>query len=168
MACFVGASNVEERLGDFTDEIELAETDYVKEQCALLAQAKAYELFALGMDSWCLSAADMKNKYYVKGTNGANCKEGFGKGDSMFVYSLGKYLFTFITSKNFLSPKTFIEIQKTKQNNKTPAYENLKAKIWKLDPMDCIKTRLAWKNKKDLKYIYILISTLPFTFIHVW
>ena len=66
VACFIGASNVEEKLGDFTDEIELAETDYVKEQCALLAQAKAYELFALGMDGWCLSVADMKNKYYVK------------------------------------------------------------------------------------------------------
>ena len=144
MACFIGASHVEEKLGDFTDEIYLAEADYVKEQCALLAQAKAYELFALGMDGWCLSAADMKHKYYVRGTNGANCKEGFGKGDSMFVYSLGKQPFTFITSNSkFFSPKTFIEIQKTKQNNKTPAYENLKAKIWKLDPMDCIKTRLV-------------------------
>ena len=90
VACFISASNVEEKLGDFTDEIELTETDNVKEQCALLAQAKAYKLFALGMDGWCLSAADMKNKYYVRGTNGANCKEGFGEGDSMFVYSLGK------------------------------------------------------------------------------
>ena len=50
VACFIGASNVEEKLGDFTDEIELTETDNVKEQCALLAQAKAYKLFALGMD----------------------------------------------------------------------------------------------------------------------
>ena len=115
----------------------------MKEQCALLAQAKAHKLFALGMDSLC-KAADMENKYYVGGTNGANCKEGFGKGDSMFVYSLGKQPFTFLTSNSkFFSPKTFIEIQKTKQNNKTPAYENLKAKIWKLDPMDCIKTHLA-------------------------
>ena len=46
MACFIGASNLEEKLGDFTDEIELANIDYVKEQCALLAHAKAYELFA--------------------------------------------------------------------------------------------------------------------------
>lgn len=90
MACFIGASNLEEKLGDFTDEIEQANTDFVKEQCALLAQAKAYKLFALVMDGFCLSAADMENKYYVGGTNGANCKEGFGKGDSMFVYSLGK------------------------------------------------------------------------------
>lgn len=90
VACFIGASNLEEKLGDFTDEIELANTNFLKEQCALLAQAKAYKLFALGMDRLCLSAADMKNKYYVRGTNGANCKEGFGKGDSMFVYSLGK------------------------------------------------------------------------------
>ena len=44
MACFVGASNLEKKLGDFTDEIELANIDYVKELCALLAHAKAYEL----------------------------------------------------------------------------------------------------------------------------
>lgn len=78
----------------------------------------------------------------------------------MFVYSLGKQPFTFITSKNFLSPKTFIEIQKTKQNNKTSAYENLKAKIWKLDAMDCIKTRLVWKNKK----VFEIYSYFYFTF----
>ena len=90
MACFIGASDLEEKLGDFADEIELANTDYVKERCALLAQAKAFKLFALRMDGLCLSAADMENKYYVRGTNGANCTEGFGKGDSMFVYSLGK------------------------------------------------------------------------------
>ena len=46
VACFVGASNLEKKLGDFTDEIELANIDYVKELCALLAHAKAYELFA--------------------------------------------------------------------------------------------------------------------------
>ena len=72
VACFIGASDLEEKLGDFTDEIELANTDYVKKLCALLAQAKAYKLFALGMDGLCLSAADMENKYYVGGTNGAN------------------------------------------------------------------------------------------------
>ena len=44
VACFIGASNLEEKLGDFTDEIELANIDYVKELCALLAHAKAYEL----------------------------------------------------------------------------------------------------------------------------
>ena len=62
VACFIGASNLEEKLGDFTDEFELANTDYVKEQCALLAHEKAYQLFALGMDGLCLSAADMQNK----------------------------------------------------------------------------------------------------------
>lgn len=78
MACFVGASNLEEKLGDFTDEIELANTDYVKEHCALLAHAKAYELFALGMDGLCLSAADIQNKHFVRRINGANWKEGLG------------------------------------------------------------------------------------------
>ena len=62
VACFIGASNLEEKLCDFNDEIELANTGYMKEQYALLAHAKAYELFALGMDGLCLSAAEMQNK----------------------------------------------------------------------------------------------------------
>ena len=49
-------------------------------------------------------------------------------------------------NSNFFSPKTFRKFKKTKQNSKTPAYENLKAKIWKLDPMDCIKTHFQLKK----------------------
>ena len=67
---------------------ELANTDYVKELCALLAQAKAYELFAF--KAWMVCVYRQTTLKTNRGTNGANCKEGLGKGDSMFVYSLGK------------------------------------------------------------------------------
>lgn len=69
---------------------------------AKLASEKHYNLFAMGKDGLCLSGADMKHKYHISGTYGANCKDGIGMGNSMFVYSLGKhclflvYLFVFL------------------------------------------------------------------------
>ena len=91
MACFRGASNLEEELDDFRSEIKLGIDNYnVVEKCAVLARAKQYKMFALGKDGLCLSGADTQNKYHINGTaNGADCKDGIGKGDSMFVYSLG-------------------------------------------------------------------------------
>ena len=59
-------------------------------KCAVLARAKHYKMFALGKDGLCLSGADTQNKYHINGTvNKADCKDGIGNGDSMFVYSLG-------------------------------------------------------------------------------
>ena len=56
----------------------------------MLAHAKQYKMFALGKDGLCLSGADTQNKYHINRTaNGTDCKDGIGKGDSMFVYSLG-------------------------------------------------------------------------------
>lgn len=91
VACFRGADNLEEELGDFKSEIKLGTDPYdVVEKCAVLARAKQYKMFALGKDSLCLSGADTQNKYHINRTaNGTDCKDGIGKGDSMFVYALG-------------------------------------------------------------------------------
>ena len=91
VACFRGASNLEEELDDFRSEIRLGTADIydVVENCSELARAKHYKMFALGKDGLCLSAADTQDKYHISGTNEAKCKDGIGKGDSMFVYSLG-------------------------------------------------------------------------------
>ena len=91
MACFTGADNLEEELGDFTEEINSETDDYdVVEKCAELAHGKHYKMFALGKNSVCLSGADTQNRYYINGTKGAVCEDGIGEGDSMFVYSLGQ------------------------------------------------------------------------------
>ena len=91
MACFTGADKLEEELGDFAEEIN-SETDAfdVVEKCAKLAHGKHYKMFALGKNGVCLSGADTQNRYYINGTKDAECEDGIGKGDSMFVYSLGQ------------------------------------------------------------------------------
>jgi len=88
VACFIGADNLREVLGDFTNEIKWDNTNEVVKKCAKLAHTKGYTLFAMGKDGLCLSGADIQYKYYVSGTYGAYCKEGIGMEDSMFVYSL--------------------------------------------------------------------------------
>ena len=94
VACFRDASNLEEELHDFRSEIRLGTADIyddVVENCSELARAKHYKTFALGNDGLCLSGPTAHNKYHISGAaNGADCKDGIGKGDSMFVYSLGK------------------------------------------------------------------------------
>ena len=97
VACFVGADNLKEVLGDFTDEIKWDNTDETVKKCAKKAYEKHFNLFALGKDGLCLSGADMKQKYHLSGTYGANCKDGIGMGNSMFVYSLGKHCFFFFS-----------------------------------------------------------------------
>lgn len=90
MACFTGADNIKEVLGDFTKQIDRDDTNKVVKKCAKLAHNKDYTLFALGSNGLCLSDANMKQKYYVSGSEGAKCKDGIGMRNSMFVYSLGK------------------------------------------------------------------------------
>ena len=90
MACFVGADNLNEVLGDFTSQINWDNTNEVVKRCAKLAHEKDYNLFAMGMDGLCLSGADMKHKYHISGTDGAHCKDGIGMRNSIFVYSLGE------------------------------------------------------------------------------
>ena len=92
VACFRDASNLEEELDDFRSKIKSANDTYdVVEKCAKLARAKHYKMFALGKGGLCLSGPATHNKYYISGAaKGADCKDGIGKGDSMFVYSLGK------------------------------------------------------------------------------
>ena len=91
VACFTGADNLEEELGNFAKEIDSGTDIYdVVEKCAKLAHGKHYKMFALGNNSVCLSGADTQNRYYINGTKDAVCEDGIGKGDSMFVYSLGQ------------------------------------------------------------------------------
>ncbi|CAH3193754.1 unnamed protein product, partial [Porites evermanni] len=90
VACFIGADNIKEVLGDFTKQINWDDTNEVVKKCAKLAHNKGYTLFALGSNGLCLSEANMKQKYHVSGSEGAKCKDGIGMWNSMFVYSLGK------------------------------------------------------------------------------
>ena len=90
VACFNGAHNLEEELHDFRSEIESGIDNYdVVEKCAELVHGKQYNMLALGKNGVCLSGADTQNRYYINGTKRAECKDGIGKGNSMFVYSLG-------------------------------------------------------------------------------
>lgn len=89
MACFNGADQFEE-LRDFTSQVKWDNTNEVVKKCAKLAKAKQYKMFALGKCGVCLSGPDMKEKYLDGGTFNAECKQGIGMGNSMFVYSLGK------------------------------------------------------------------------------
>ena len=90
VACFTGANNLEEELGNFAKEIDSGTDTYdVVEKCAKLAHGKHYKMFALGKNSVCLSGAHTQKKYYISRTKGAECEDGIGKGNSMFVYSLG-------------------------------------------------------------------------------
>ena len=90
MACFAGADNIKEVLGDFTKHIDRDDTNKVVKKCAELAHNKDYTFFALGRNGLCLSEANMKQTYYASGCEGAKCKGGIGMWNSMFVYSLGK------------------------------------------------------------------------------
>lgn len=91
IACFIGADNLQEVLGDLTKEIKWDNTNEVVKKCAKLTDAKDYKLFSLGQNGRCLSGPDTSNRYHISGTYGAYCKDGIGMGNSMFVYALGKY-----------------------------------------------------------------------------
>ncbi len=91
VACFQGADNLAEVLGDFTKEIQWDNTNEVVKKCAKLAYNKGFNLFALGQNGLCLSGADTRRKYHISGTYGAKCRDGIGMGKSMFVYTLGIY-----------------------------------------------------------------------------
>lgn len=92
VACFVGADHFKEILRDFTNKINWDNTNEVVKQCAKLAHANGYKLFAMGKNGLCLSGTDMKQKYHTYGTSGAKCSDGIGiSSNSMFVYSLGKH-----------------------------------------------------------------------------
>ena len=90
IACFIGADNLQEVLGDLTNEIKWDNTNEVVKKCAKLADARNYKLFALGQNGLCLSGPDTSNRYHISGTSRAYCKDGIGMGNSMFVYALGK------------------------------------------------------------------------------
>ena len=93
VACFIGANNLQDVLGDFSKEIKWDNTNEVVKKCAKLAHAKDYKLFALGQNGRCLSGPNTRHRYYISGTDGAYCKDGIGMGNSIFVYALGMFVF---------------------------------------------------------------------------
>lgn len=92
MGCFKVANNLIE-LGDLTGEVKWDNTDEAVKKCAKLIKnkGKGFKLFALGKGGVCLSGHDMKDKYLDSRTENAQCHNGIGIEDSMFVYSLGKH-----------------------------------------------------------------------------
>ena len=99
MGCFKVANNLTE-LRDLTGKVKWDNTNEAVRKCAKLAKQDKFKfkLFALGKGGICLSGQDMKDKYLDSGTENAECRNGVGIGDSMFVYSLGKhrnFLFSF-------------------------------------------------------------------------
>lgn len=90
VACFKIADQFED-LHDFTRQVKLENTNEVVKKCAKLAKEKNYTMFALAEGGVCFSRSDMREKYLDGGTINAECRHGIGMGNSMFVYSLGKY-----------------------------------------------------------------------------
>ena len=89
MGCFKFADGLIE-LRNLTGEVKRDNTNKVVRKCAKLAEGQGFKLFALGKGGVCLSAEDMTDKYLDSGTENAQCHNGIGIRDSMFVYSLGK------------------------------------------------------------------------------
>jgi len=90
VGCFKFANNLTE-LGDLTGEVKWNNTNKVVRKCAKLAKGQRFKLFALGKGGVCLSAQNMTDKYLDSGTENAQCHNGIGIGDNMFVYTLGKH-----------------------------------------------------------------------------
>ena len=90
MGCFKVANNRRELL-NLTGEIKWDNTNEAVKKCAKLTKNEGFKLFALGKGGVCLSGQDMKDKYLDSGTANAQCHNGIGIEDSMFVYSLGKH-----------------------------------------------------------------------------
>ena len=91
VACFIGVDNLEEVIGDFTENFRWENSSEVVKKCTKLAHAKNYKLFALGKNGLCLSGPNTDHRYYISGTFGAECRNGIGIGNSIFVYALGMY-----------------------------------------------------------------------------
>ena len=92
MGCFRVANSLTV-LSDLTGEVKWDNTNEAVKKCAKLTKDKGFKLFALGKGGVCLSGQDMKDKYLDSGTENAQCHNGIGIGDSMFVYSLGKHCY---------------------------------------------------------------------------
>lgn len=90
MGCFKVANDLTE-LHDLTGEVKWDNMNEAVRKCAKLAKDEGFTLFALGKGGVCLSGSDMRDKYLDNGTENAQCHNGIGIEDSMFVYSLGKH-----------------------------------------------------------------------------
>lgn len=108
LACFYGADDLKGRVVDLTNQITWNNKHEVK-KCAELAYANGYQRFALGKNGLCLSGANMKDKYYLNGIENAACIDRIGAGNSIFVYSFGKFICTVPAhSKRISITKCFI------------------------------------------------------------
>ena len=68
--CFIGADNLQEILGDFTNVIKWDNTNEVVKKCANFAHVNDCTFLALGQNDLCLPGPDTRHSYYVSGTNG--------------------------------------------------------------------------------------------------
>ena len=104
MGCFKVANNLIELDLNLTGEVKWYNTNEVVRKCAKLTKEKGFKLFALGKNGVCFFGLDMKDKYLDSGNENAQCHNGTGVGDSMFVYSLGKHC-CFVCCFNILIKK---------------------------------------------------------------
>lgn len=86
------------KLCDFTNKVYLNKTDEIVRKCAYWAELNNDTLYALGRGGVCLSGKNITVKYHANDTKNATCNQGIGMEDSIFVYSLGKYICLFFRS----------------------------------------------------------------------
>ena len=98
LACFYGADDLKGRVIDLTNQMTWNNKHEVVKKCAELSYANGYKRFALGKNGLCLSGANMKEKYYLNGIENAACIDRIGAGNSLFVYSFGKFMYLPIPS----------------------------------------------------------------------
>lgn len=88
------------KLRDFTNfgKVNWNKTDEIVRKCAYRAKRNNDTLYALGRGGVCLSGKNITVKYHANDTKNATCNQGIGMEDSIFVYSLGKYICLFFRS----------------------------------------------------------------------
>lgn len=97
MACLSVNENFS-KLRDFTNKLNWDKTDEIVRKCASRAKRNNDTLYALGRGGVCLSGKNITVKYHANDTKNATCNQGIGMEDSIFVYSLGKYICLFFRS----------------------------------------------------------------------
>ena len=98
LSCFYGADDLKGRVVDLTNQMTWNNKHEVVKKCAELAYANGYQRFALGKNGLCLSGVNMKDKFYLNGIENAACIDRIGAGNSIFVYSFGKFMYLPIPS----------------------------------------------------------------------
>lgn len=122
LTCFYGADDLKGRVVDLTNQMTWNNKHEVVKKCAELAYANGYQRFALGKNGLCLSGVNIKDKYYLNGVENAACIDRIGAGNSIFVYSFGKFMYLPIPSvspsQNVLQIMTGTRSTERKQNHR--------------------------------------------------